>query len=150
NAKTVRGRFRLVALNANWITKLRRGGSPAEFHAEIQAVRPEVRLAEGIRWAEQPCRLDAGRRVGHEGDVDDAVDLFAGPDDIAPVEALVTREEPHVWGDLVADVQVQFRHHGERIAARPPDVGLRGQQAADEDRRAGARRHDNLIPPNID
>src|SRR5260370_24406372 len=69
---------------------------PLEFHAEVDALCPEVGGAEQHRGSVGGAE---GRR--QLGAVHDAVDLIAGTDHIAPVDAVVADESPTVVVELV-------------------------------------------------
>src|SRR5262249_36914076 len=61
--------------------------------------------------------------------VDRAVDLLAGPQDVAEIQEVIPDKEPRRASSLIADIDAGFRHHGECMAMIASIVALLHQCA---------------------
>src|SRR5262249_47347863 len=99
-----------------------------QFQSEVHAVCPEIGVAESERWA---GRADE-RAAGLLGRVYGRINQVAGAEHVVPVKEVVADEQPEVRAHLVAEIETEFGHHAELVAAKAADVGWLGEQTAVE------------------
>src|SRR5262245_13889200 len=98
--------------------------SPAELHAELNTLGPEVVLIEKHRRTRWKDRWESAWRheVRHLVDVDRAVDLLARAHDPRPIQEVVTDKHPESRSQLQPRIQRNFRHYRELPLRVPADI----------------------------
>src|SRR5205085_255429 len=126
-------RLRFSAVAVATALNRKRFMSPLDRDADVQPLGVVVRALE---WDE---RVRVVGRQGAEGDavdvrvdlglIDDRVNLVSRPQDVRPVHGRVAQVDAHAGGELVADVQADFRYHGVVAVGVAADVAVLGEQA---------------------
>src|SRR5262245_29485170 len=106
-----------------------RAGSELDRQAHVQAVHGQVVSPQRDR---RPTRLDAGEGRAERRllQLDVAVDLLAGPDDVGPVEEVVADVAQDAVEHADVDRGADFRHDGELVRDVGADVRGLGEDAA--------------------
>src|SRR6266852_4260024 len=101
------------------------------FQPNVDALRPKVGSLKRERGANRKARGRSSGRWNLVG-IDHAVDLIAGPNDIAQVEEVVTDEDPQPLGDLISEIDGRLRSDDKHFAAEATAIARQCQKAARE------------------
>ena len=105
---------------------LRESVSEAQAQAEAHSLGPEIGGvvlgsrhrggAGSIVWRSRPLRGAGG-----------VSKLGAGPDYVGPVEEVIAHTDPHIGGQVIADLSAHLGHDRELIVGEPTAVTGQGQ-----------------------
>jgi hypothetical protein len=121
-----------------------------ELDAEVDALGREIAFLEREGRASRPnqcARSGGGRNLGQ---IDRAIDLITGTRDVAPVEERVADIGSDMVGNLIPEIEPDFRNHGKGVVLVMPDVRGQGQNAAGRECRLAAGRCDHGRAVDID